>query len=263
MKKFTKIALIIAAIMAGITLICVIGAVALGFTWDKLGSMVKEDKFNFGGNSAGIVSDQDSSEGTSGKAEGQTENAYEEIQAACSQLEIEFGAGTLEVVYADVQTIQVQEESVTNYKCYVEENTLHIKGNRSMGIGMQNGSIRVTIPSNMSFQEVDLDIGAGQANVTGLIADEVNIEVGAGKASIKQLDAREISAETGAGEIVLEVVGKKEDYSYNLECGIGELKVGDTSYSGLGSEQKIQNSGAKRFLDAECGVGKIQIDFTE
>lgn len=259
MKKFTKIALIIAAIMAGVTLLCVIGAFALGFTWDKLGSMVEEDKFNFGGNSAGIVSDQDSNEGTSDKAE----NDYEEIQAACSQLEIEFGAGTLEVVYADVQTIQVQEESVTNYKCYIEEDTLHIKGNRSAGIGAQNGTIRVTIPNNMSFQEVDLDIGAGQANVTGLIADEVNIEVGAGKASIKQLDAREISAETGAGEIVLEVVGKKEDYSYNLECGIGELKVGDTSYSGLGSEQKIQNSGAKRFLDAECGVGKIQVDFTE
>lgn len=263
MKKFTKIALIVAAIMAGITIVCAVGAFALGFTWDKLENMVEEDKFNLGGHSAGIGSDKNVNDDAGGKTENQKGKAYEEIQATCTQLEIEVGSGMLEVVYADVQTIQVEEESVTNYKCYVDENTLHIKGNTNTGLGVQDGSIRVIIPNNMSFEEVDLEIGAGQANVNGLITNEVSIEVGAGKVNIKELDAREISAETGAGEIVLEIVGKKEDYSYNLECGIGELKVGETSYSGLGSEQKIKNPDAKRFLDAECGVGKIQINFSE
>ena len=85
----------------------------------------------------------------------------------------------------------------------------------------------------------------------------------AGKATVKKLDAKEIDASADAGELYIEVVGKKENYSYNLECDVGTIRIGEESYAGLGAEKKIKNPNAERFLEADCDVGNVQIDFTE
>ena len=66
-----------------------------------------------------------------------------------------------------------------------------------------------------------------------------------------------------AGELYLELVGKQEDYSYNLECDVGTIRIGEESYTGLGTEKKIKNPNAERFLEADCDVGNVQIHFTE
>ena len=55
--------------------------------------------------------------------------------------------------------------------------------------------------------------------------------------------------------------GTKSDYNYNLECGVGEIILGDETYSGLGGEKRVQNGGNK-LIEAECSVGRIQIAFS-
>lgn len=252
MKKFTKIALILATIFLFIGLFCVIGSIALGLTWGTFANMVRNGKFNF-------------SIGNGGNIGIETSNNYEEIEENYNSLDIEFGYGTLEISYGDVEQIQIEQNNVKKYQCYVEEGTLHIEGNQraNIGIGNQDGKIVIVIPDGMMFDEVDLEIGAGLAEITGLTANNVNVEVGAGEANITNLDVKELNAETGTGKLYAELVGKQTDYSYNLECGIGQLKIGDSTYSGLGTEQNISNLGAERFMDVECGIGEVHIEFQE
>lgn len=252
MKKLTKITLIIAAIVGVIGICCLIGAVSMGLTWGTFTNMVKDGKLSFG---TGMTWNS----GTDGKADG----SITEVDEMFGSLDVELGAGKLEIYYDDVEKVQVEQEETPGFKCYVDDDTLHVEGGQRLGVNNNRAKIVIRIPQNYSFAEFELEVGAGEATVDGLAAQEASINVGAGKASVTNLDAKDISAETGAGELYLEVVGKQEDYSYNLECGIGELKVGEDSYGGLGSEQKIKNQDAERVLDAECGIGKIQIDFTE
>ena len=47
MKKFTKIALILAVVLFSVGLVSVIGSFAMGLTWDSLGDMVDKGKFSF------------------------------------------------------------------------------------------------------------------------------------------------------------------------------------------------------------------------
>ena len=47
MKKFTKIALILAVVLFSVGLVSVIGSFAMGLTWDSLGDMVDRGKFSF------------------------------------------------------------------------------------------------------------------------------------------------------------------------------------------------------------------------
>lgn len=252
MRKFTKIALIVATIMGIVGIGCLIGAVSMGLTWGTFRDMLNDGKLSFG---TGVTWNS----GEDGKADG----SITEVDEVFHSLDVELKAGKLEIYYDDVDKVQVEQEETPAFKCYVEDSTLHVEGGQTFGVNSTQARIVIRIPRNFSFAEFELEVGAGEAAVDGVIANEASINVGAGKATITKLDAKEVDASVGAGELYLEVVGKKEDYSYNLECGIGELKVGDEAYDGLAGERTIKNKDAKHFLDVECGIGKMQIDFTE
>lgn len=249
MKRFTKIALIIASVMAGIGIICLIASFAMGLTSEMFMNMVRDGKFSFKFVNSSIIRTEES------KSSG-------EIDEECENLVIEYGAGALKIYYDDVEQIQIKQENVRKFESYVEDETLYIEG----GKGSNNNSdatLEVILPRNMMFEEVDFELGASKADIVGLKADTINIEVGAGDASMSNLDVKNLNAETGVGKLSVELIGKESDYSYSLECGIGAIVIDNNSYGGLGTEQNITNPGASRFFDIECGIGEVEIDFTE
>lgn len=142
------------------------------------------------------------------------------------------------------------------------------------------GVVTVQIPAD-SLSEADITIDAGVLNVSGLHVGELDIEIGAGEATVKDFtanemslqcdtgsvdisgDARDSSVECGIGEVTYEAAGRKDDYHYEIECGIGDVTVGDSSYSGLGGEKKIQNPGAVRSIEIECGIGTVSVIFED
>lgn len=271
MKKFTKIALILAVVLFSVGLVSVIGSFAMGLTWDSLGDMVDKGKFSFDFSNADeqlyfdINQEQEDMVQDNMQSPEKEDNGFNAVQEDFHSLDIEFGYGTLEIKYGDVESVQIKQKNVDKYRCYVEEGALHIEGNLNTKVGItnQNGELTIVLPQNMVFQEVDLEFGAGKADVAGLKANQVDVELGAGKMNITGLDTRDFNAQTGAGKLYAELVGKQTDYSYELECGIGQLKIGDSTYSGLGTEQSISNQGSERFADIECGIGEIKIKFQE
>ena len=271
MKKFTKIALILAVVLFSVGLVSVISSFAMGLTWDSLGDMVDRGKFsfNFKDDDEPLYVDMNQDYGDASQdnmlSQEKEDNGFVAVQEDFHSLDIEFGYGTLEIKYGDVEKLQIKQKNVDKYRCYVEEGSLHIEGNLKTKVGIANhdGEITIVIPKNIVFQEVDLEVGAGKADVANLKANQVDIELGAGEINLTGLDTKKFDAKTGAGKLYAELVGKQNDYSYELECGIGQLKIGDSSYSGLGTEQNITNPGAERFADIECGVGEIIIKFQE
>lgn len=257
MKKFTKVAVVLAVIFAVIGIACVIASFAMGFTWNRLTGMVSEGKFNFAFELDDFHEDGKGIIKVPGEKKGDVMIPNESFR----NLDIEFGAGTLEIVYADVEKVEVQRKNTTDFSCYVEEETLHIKGGLQIGVNSDEGSIVVKIPRNMSFDEVDLEFGAGKANLTGLVANSVDIEIGAGEVNLKGLDTKALDTAVGAGKLYIELVGVESDYNYEAECGMGDIKIGTTSVSGMGGSKKTSNPGASRFMDLECGMGEIQIEF--
>ena len=49
-------------------------------------------------------------------------------------------------------------------------------------------------------------------------------------------------------------------YNYDLECGIGEIRLVESIYSGISSERQIDNN-AYREIRVECGIGEVRVDF--
>lgn len=114
----------------------------------------------------------------------------------------------------------------------------------------------------LKADELNLDLGAGSAQLRGIEAAALSAECGAGELLLERVTAQDVDIDSGVGRIALEMTGKKEYYNYNVECGIGQVQIGDTSYSGLGTEKSIDN-GADWNMDIECGIGEVDVSFTD
>ena len=108
-----------------------------------------------------------------------------------------------------------------------------------------------------------MEVGAGEFSGYGNIAAAYcDLQVGAGTIDIDQLDVQKLNADCGAGEIDMVVTGKEKDYNYDLSCGMGEIDLENSEYSGLGIEKTISNEGAQKDMVLECGMGEIDVEFT-
>ncbi|MBQ8518818.1 MAG: hypothetical protein IJ455_04315 [Agathobacter sp.] len=272
MKIFTRIMLIIAGVLASVGVICMVVAFAMGLTTHDFWDMVEDGKFSisledgklqiFDFKEKDIIKVDVDEKVEAGSEDGET-TTYE-IKETCKNMDIEFGAGILDIYYDDVEYIQVQETNIAGFKVDVKNDTLVIGGGTELEIGIHdvdNRSLKIIIPSEMKFQEVDLEIGASQADIKNIIAEELSITVGAGQATVTRLSVDKLNVEAGVGEVNIALNGVQEEYNYKVECGIGNVVVGNASYGGLGAEQTVKNEGATKEIDVECGIGKVVIKF--
>lgn len=131
----------------------------------------------------------------------------------------------------------------------------------TVSLGVDMGTI--DLECDLKVQELSVEVGAGEfsgyGNITAAYCD---LQVGAGTIDIDQLDIQKLNADCGAGEIDMVVTGKEKDYNYDLSCGMGEINLEDSEYSGIGIEKNISNEGARKDMVLECGMGEIDVEFT-
>lgn len=131
----------------------------------------------------------------------------------------------------------------------------------TVSLGVDMGTI--DLECDLKVQELSVEVGAGEfsgyGNITAAYCD---LQVGAGTIDIDQLDIQKLNADCSAGEIDMVVTGKEKDYNYDLSCGMGEINLEDSEYSGLGIEKNISNEGARKDMVLECGMGEIDVEFT-
>lgn len=131
----------------------------------------------------------------------------------------------------------------------------------TISLGVDMGTI--DLECDLKVQELSVEVGAGEfsgyGNITAAYCD---LQVGAGTIDIDQLDIQKLNADCSAGEIDMVVTGKEKDYNYELSCGMGEIDLENSEYSGLGIEKTISNEGAQKDMVLECGMGEIDVEFT-
>ena len=106
------------------------------------------------------------------------------------------------------------------------------------------------------------DVGAGQMDLEEVESPRVELKTGVGEISAEEVIADDIYLNCGVGSIDLEAYGTEQDYSYEVNCGVGEVEIGDNSFSGLGNKRKIKNPGGKN-MEIDCGVGNVEVCFSE
>ncbi|MEH2943632.1 DUF4097 family beta strand repeat-containing protein [Lachnospiraceae bacterium KK002] len=127
----------------------------------------------------------------------------------------------------------------------------------SVGAGKCETGEKLTAKKKLS-----VSVDAGEIELGELEAEELKLEGGVGTLIAALIRAEEIEIEGGVGTIEVEAAGKERDYSYDIECGVGRLEIGENEYGGLSSSRSIENPGSKK-MKIECGVGEVEVSFQE
>ncbi|MCM1570240.1 MAG: DUF4097 domain-containing protein [Roseburia sp.] len=218
-------------------------------------------------------------------------------------LDIDVGGCSFEAKKSEDDSFWLEASSIGRLQCYVKDGTLHIKSTRTgkgkVSLGMIRASkITLYVPADFTFDEVSIELGAGELSFDDLSSYEVDLEVGAGQIQMKNLKADEMDVQVGMGEIVmqnmqagtlqaevgmgnlemegaiskgadlecamgnidLKIDGAKEDFDYTLECSMGNIYMDGDEFSGLSQKRQISN-GANKNMDIECSMGNIDISF--
>lgn len=146
----------------------------------------------------------------------------------------------------------------------------------------ENGTIYVSVPGSLRFDEVTGDLGTGLLEMSGIQTGTLSLDVGVGTAEVNDFTADNLEVNCGVGSVVLNgetavrakiccsvgevtytAAGAKEDYDYILSCGLGEVLVDSEVYSDLGEENIRVDRAGNRVIEAECSIGSIVIRFEE
>lgn len=114
---------------------------------------------------------------------------------------------------------------------------------------------------NIQATELELEIGAGIAEVANFTVDQLDVSCEVGEVSLFGTATLESQIECGIGAVGYQAVGAKEDYYYDIECGAGTITIGEEEFSGISTEKMQAGAGTK--MDVECNIGTVTITFTE
>lgn len=113
-----------------------------------------------------------------------------------------------------------------------------------------------------ALEKCKADVGAGQIDFQQIEAKELELKANVGQIDTEEIKADQITIDCGIGSIDMLAAGREQDYNYEIECNVGEVEIGDNSYSGLGSKRKIDNAGDKK-MQVTCKVGQVDVYFSQ
>lgn len=217
-------------------------------------------------------------------------------------LMIEVGGCQFETKSSDDAFIYLEVKNANKFQGYVEDGTLYIKTTAEAVNWSKVNDCKITLylPDGYRFDEVDielgagemklkrlyageasLNVGAGQITVDGIQSQEVKITIGAGDVKLEGMEITELEAEVGLGEfeadgsingsaqvkcsmgnVEMKLNGEEKAFNYRLEGSMGNIDLGKKNYSGFSNEVVLDN-GADKEMQVECSMGNISIRFRD
>lgn len=276
MKKFIKILGIISGILAalGIVLI-VIGAVNGGK------NIVKSDLMN---NKLSIDFDHwiDEDFESMSSVNDASITKLEKEQYDIDSLKIEAKYGEVKINQWNEDCFGIENKTkALDTKFEVENGVLRIAVAGEIGIFNDNtGNINIYIPKDM-LNSVDLSVGAGELECSGIVTNNLKIDVGAGegkinysqigtcdidvglgKLELENTVVESMNVDCGMGEVEAELNNSYNDFDYTLKVGAGEIEIGQQKYAGISNTINLSNNTGKT-INVDCGMGEVSIKFTK
>ena len=267
MKRFTKICLILAAVLTALGMIGVGVGFLLGAKPEQLAGNLSYTAPSL---SRSHGQNKDSNSGDS------SEYTYD---SAIRRLELDVNYASVTIGTSEDDHISVKARNAGKYfKETVEDgDMLVLEDERPKGKATLE--LEILLPDRV-LEEMDLDLGAAELTADRLQARQFSLDIGAGAGTIQSLltsedasldidvgeltigyfDGSDLELDCGTGQLSITVAGEEQGYNNDLECGIGSIDIGGSSYSGLSSSHSVDN-GAARTISADCGMGAISLRF--
>lgn len=207
-------------------------------------------------------------------------------------LRMDINAADLKIEQADKFHV---ESNLKHLTVSVQNGVLQIRQKDKVGVSYTDAMLTLHVPEDTVFESVRIDTGAGKLTAEELRAERVDFSLGAGAMEIGYLETTKATdIEGGAGAIVifdgsitdldlemgvggldltaallgecelslgvgeskLTLSGSEEDYSVEIEKGLGDITVNGEQVSSY----RTMGDGRNR-VEIEGGVGAIHLEY--
>lgn len=165
--------------------------------------------------------------------------------------------------YAPKVTVTIPEDFVANkVTIKIGAGDLDMEELEAANCKLEVGAGSIYVQQLKTTEEASLEVGAGEMNISNLETLDTDLNCGMGKIGITGRVYGNVSAFCGMGEIAMDLAGNEDDYSYNLNVGMGDISLNNDNYS-FTAHKTIENDNAIGNFDLECGMGSMDIDIRE
>lgn len=268
MKKFTKVSLLIVAVMASLgLLLCGISAM-FGGGFGPFWQMAKAGEFNLGHwrFDDGVYYDDDNNDkyGTDSRVQSFPVSSVVNMVLDIDLAELEI----TEASDAGQITVSLERGYEKYYSCMLEGDTLLVSYNIENHNFYRNGpKITVGVPEQTRFETLNFNLGAAETElaVDGLACEDLIIDVGAGTVTVDNIEVKQrMDLDVGLGKAEING-GTYQDVV--LDCGMGTLFLegavkGDlTGTCGVGNiELELKGRESDYNYDLDCGMGNLEVN---
>lgn len=266
MQKLFKIGIIASLALFTLGVGFVIAAVALGATWAQFTDAMDTGEFSLDYRMNPKSDSQDTNQ-----------IYYTDVDS----LDIQFGAGALDLVETDDDRILVEFLSDSRFvQTNVDDDTLEISTVSDV-TKRKKISLRIHIPKDKHFDQVNLKLGASAVTMESLNTDNLELELGAGtftgtgkivaeksqwqvgmgELTLNYLDCEDLDMDCGMGSMSVTMAHRQEDYDCDVTCRAGAVTVGDSNFS-MGSHH-LKGDDADREVKIQCGMGSVALAFDD
>ena len=227
-------------------------------------------------------------------------NFQQDFTGELKFIDINFNAGSLQLQSGDVFRVE-GVNLPKSLRVSFENGSLVIEDPNNINIlpnlfgKNQSPNLIVTIPHDTHLKKLELEIGAGRAELSQITTDELTIKQGAGEIVANQLKADsgklnggagavcftdtqlndfelkggvglidieglitgELEIDCGVGQTSLDINGQVDDYFITADQGVGPITINGQSISETGTGSKS----APHRIDIDGSVGPVKITF--
>ena len=188
---------------------------------------------------------------------------------------------TIEENNSDDQVrIQIENSRKNDISVKNNNGTLEIKDHRSkIGKTTKNIDVALDIPADLELEDVLVELGVGDVEIEKLLVKyTLNMKLGTGDVEIERLSAGTLDVSCGVGNLEIEklrlegsasieggvgdtrigMLANENDFNYEISTGVGDVRIFDSEFRGLGGAKKISNGSDKEIV-IHSGVGDMEI----
>lgn len=190
----------------------------------------------------------------------ETNNAYMEIKEASNKLTVKEKTHGLWNANGETQLIVYlpTNTDLKEVKIKTGAGKITIDDIACQNLKLDLGAGKVSIENLIVKQETEIDGGAGEIEILNGALKNLDLDMGVGKVSITSALTGKSDIDAGVGELNINILGKKEDYSFDIDKGVGAITIdGET----ISAKEKMGTGQNK--LEIDGGVGNIKIEFNQ
>lgn len=126
----------------------------------------------------------------------------------------------------------------------------------TLDISMSSGNADF---DNVYINSLEIDNSYGNIDCDRITVDSFKAKLSSGNLNIEECEIRKLDISNSYGDVNIELLGKENDYSFDLDTSYGKIKVNNTSYD----DHLVKDNDATGSISATLSSGNVTVTFRD